>query len=293
MQHHVQVKQATFYRYLRRVGVKVNFVLYDLLPLLKPEFFPDDTFSDHRQWVMLSQHMDGVFCISKTVAIELEHWLAQNADSRVRKLNVEWFHIGADIESSRPSMGLPDSATSVLQKITNTVSFLSVGTIEPRKGQSQTLAAFEELWAEGSEATLVLVGKRGWNVDELADRLLTHPMANTKLFWLDGISDEYLERVYAACTCLIAASEGEGFGLPLIEAAQHGMPIIARDLPVFKEVAGDHAFYFGGDTAGDLTSAMKAWLELYSQNTHPSSTQMGWLTWEESTQQLKRLILAS
>jgi len=36
-----------------------------------------------------------------------------------------------------------------------------------------------------------------------------------RLFWLEGISDEYLEKVYAASSCLIAASEGEGFGLPL------------------------------------------------------------------------------
>ena len=56
------------------------------------------------------------------------------------------------------------------------------------------------------------------------------------MLWLEGISDEYLDKVYAASTCLIAASEGEGFGLPLIEAAQHKLPIIARDIPVFREV---------------------------------------------------------
>ena len=49
-------------------------------------------------------------------------------------------------------------------------------------------------------------------------------------FRLQGISDEYLEQVYAASTCLIAASINEGFGLPLIEAARHGIPIVARDI---------------------------------------------------------------
>ena len=57
-----------------------------------------------------------------------------------------------------------------------------------------------------------------------------------RLFWLEGISDEYLEKIYDAATCLIAASEGEGFGLPLIKVAQHKLPIIARDIPVFREV---------------------------------------------------------
>ena len=65
-----------------------------------------------------------------------------------------------------------------------------------------------------------------------------------------------LEKVYAASTCLISASEGEGFGLPLIEAAQHKIAIIARDIPVFREVAGDHAFYFNGNESTDLPKAI-------------------------------------
>ncbi|MDZ7598485.1 MAG: glycosyltransferase [Desulfobacterales bacterium] len=72
------------------------------------------------------------------------------------------------------------------------------------------------------------------------------------MFWLQGISDEYLEQVYA-CACLVAASLNEGFGLPLIEAARHRVPIIARDIPVFREVAADCAFIFD-EKPRDLTA---------------------------------------
>ncbi|WP_115760418.1 glycosyltransferase, partial [Escherichia coli] len=89
-----------------------------------------------------------------------------------------------------------------------------------------------------------------------------HAERNRRLFWLDGVSDEYLEKIYAASDCLIAASEGEGFGLPLIEAAQHKLPIIARDIPVFREVAGNHALYFSGATPDTLANAVKEWLTL-------------------------------
>jgi glycosyltransferase involved in cell wall biosynthesis len=162
-----------------------------------------------------------------------------------------------------------------------------VGTVEPRKGHAQALAAFELLWAQGSEANLVIVGKQGWLVDELVAKLRQHPELNQHLFWLEGISDEYLEAVYAASTCLIAPSEGEGFGLPLIEAALHKKPMIARDLPVFGEVAGEHAFYFSGLAPKDLVDAIIAWLALSQKNLHPKSEGIPYLSWQESALQLK------
>jgi len=113
-----------------------------------------------------------------------------------------------------------------------------------------------------------------------------------RLFWLKGISDEYLEKVYGASSCLIAASEGEGFGLPLIEAAQYKLPIIARDIPVFREVAGEYAYYFPNSSDPDiLASAAQDWLKLYESGKHPKSDDMPWLTWAESARRLLELIL--
>ena len=85
---------------------------------------------------------------------------------------------------------------------------------------------------------------------------------------------------------LLAPSEGEGFGLPLIEAAQHNIPIIARRLPVFQEVAGEHAYYFEGLEPHHLSDAIAAWLELYQAGSAPASTGMHWLTWSDSTRQV-------
>ena len=100
-----------------------------------------------------------------------------------------------------------------------------------------------------------------------------------------------MEKIYAASNCLIAASEGEGFGLPLIEAAQHKLPIIARDIPVFREVAGKHAFYFRGLEPQALTNAVQQWLELDMQGKSPRSDNMPWLTWKQSTAQLMKVVL--
>jgi glycosyltransferase involved in cell wall biosynthesis len=108
---------------------------------------------------------------------------------------------------------------------------------------------------------------------------------------LDKASDALLLELYKKSTALLMASEDEGFGLPLIEAARHGLPIIARDIPVFREVCGEHAFYFEGNKPEDLAKAIITWLNLYQAGKAPSVEGMRVLTWKESTQQLLDVIL--
>ena len=165
-------------------------------------------------------------------------------------------------------------------------TFLMVGTIEPRKGYAEVLEAFDQLWAAGHAMNLVVVGKAGWMVDDTLARFRSHVRLGEDFFWLDAASDECLEDLYKCATCLIAASKGEGFGLPLIEAARHGVPMIVRELPVFREVAGESAYYFGGPQSAALAESVLDWLTLYERGHAPSSTNMKWNTWAESAAQL-------
>jgi glycosyltransferase involved in cell wall biosynthesis len=167
-----------------------------------------------------------------------------------------------------------------------------VGTIEPRKSHAQVLDAFELLWQRGSDAMLVIVGRPGWMTAAFVARLRAHPEAGKRLLWIEDATDEMLERLYESCSALILASRGEGFGLPLVEAAQRGLPIIARDLPVFREVARDHAFYFADDAPQALAQSIEAWLALREKGTHPLSRGMPFLTWAQSAAQLRRLLEA-
>ena len=291
LQPQVQVAHRTFYQHLRRQGVLVKFTVYDLLCVQMPQFFNPGASEGYLNWLKVVAESDGAVCISQAVADELTHWVDQHAPKRQRALTVDWFHLGADLDSSAPTTGLPADANQALAQLNSRTSFLMVGTLEPRKGHTQVLDAFECLWQSGTNANLVIVGKQGWMVDTLIDRIRDHTERGKRLFWLEGISDEYLEKVYQSSTCLIAASYGEGFGLPLIEAAQHKLPIIARDIPVFREVAGKYAYYFDAESSNDLSQAIKDWLKLYEDNQHPKSDNMHWLTWQESTRNLHGKIL--
>ncbi|WP_412851515.1 glycosyltransferase family 4 protein [Ectothiorhodospira shaposhnikovii] len=285
MQPQVQIAHGAFYQKLRREGVTVKFLLHDLLSIQMPEHFPPGNEEGFTRWLKTITATDGVICVSRTVSEELAEWMQHHGPERTRPLQIAWSHNGADIEGSAPTSGLPDDAPQVLDTLRAKPSFLMVGTLEPRKGHADTLDLFDRLWQQGQDVNLVLVGKMGWKVEHLAERIKTHPEYNQRLFWLAAISDEYLQQVYDACACLIAASYGEGFGLPLIEAAQQGLPILARDIPVFREVAGEYATYLPRDmNSGQSDAVLKQWLMDYSRGQVRSSAGMPWLRWRESSQ---------
>lgn len=296
----VQADQSGLFTGLRRLGVSLFAMLYDILPMQIPEVFPAGADQSHAQWATVIANFDGAVAISKTVADDFMQWRAdQGIQDALLPFKMHWVHLGADVQNSAPSMGIPNEAKSTLQALEQRPSFLLVGTIEPRKGYLQAIQAASELWEQGVDINLVIVGREGWkglddamrrDIPLITQTLKTHQELGKRLFWLEGISDEYLEKIYGACSCLIAASLGEGFGLPLIEAAQKKLPILARDIPVFKEVAQDHAFYFDGEKPSDLAMAMKDWLSRYQSNQHPRSDAMPWLTWKESTEQLVRFL---
>lgn len=291
LQPQVVSAQQAFYQQLRRHGVTVQFVVYDLLCVLMPQYFVEGAAEGHARWLDVVAESDGAVCISKAVADELGVWFKKYGPERLRPFNISWFHLGADVNNSVPSRGIPNNANAVLKSLSTRNSFLMVGTIEPRKGHAQTLAAFEQLWVDGVDVNLVIVGRQGWMVEELIEKLRLHSEMGKHLFWLEGISDEYLEKVYAASTCLIAASEGEGFGLPLIEAAQYKLPIIARDIPVFREVVARYATYFSGGSADDISETIRAWLFDFKERRGQSPEDISWLTWEESASQLMDALL--
>ncbi|MBV9492190.1 MAG: glycosyltransferase family 4 protein [Verrucomicrobia bacterium] len=281
---------SEWFREHRRRGLRMIFVAYDVLPLVHPTFFPPGMASVARDWIRtVAEIADGVVCISRTVADELHQWLNGTGWERLRPMGIGSFHLGADLHASLPSTGLPEGAADLLAKLRSRPSFLAVGTLEPRKGHRQVLAAMELLWSKGVDVNLVIIGKTGWMMNEFAEGLRQHAESGRRLFWLPGVSDEMLEQVYRSAHALIAASEAEGFGLPLIEAAQYGLPIIARNLPVFQEVAGGHAYYFDGQDPVTLAGALRSWLAL--GKAVPGSSGMPWQTWEQSAKQLIEVVL--
>lgn len=284
--HLVSVARSEHER-MRQIGVQMNFIVYDILIARHPEWWSKSMTEPFMSWLeSIVNNGNNLVCISNSVAKDVSRWIEENPPSSQNTPNIVSFHLGADLVNSSPTRGLPSNSSQILERLNSIPSFLMVGTIEPRKGHAQVLEAFEILWMQGAEVNLVIVGKFGWLVDELGKKIRSHPEAGRKLFWLEGISDEYLGEVYKSCQCLMAASYGEGFGLPLIEAAHMGIPILARDIDIFREIAGDHAMYFQADNPNELAVAVNAWLMGHKNKSIPLSHSMPFLSWKESAEQL-------
>lgn len=275
----------------RNRGLSVYFVIYDLLPINLPQFFPTWLPEIVDRWLhCVGRISDGLLCISNAGREELITWLDRTAPRRENPLRLGTFQLGADVESTAATSGLPANYAQITAALQRRPTFLMVGTVEPRKGHAQVLEAFGRLWTQGVDVGLLIAGRLGWMMDAFAAAVDSHPESGERLLWVRDSSDEFIDHAYKGCAALIAASAGEGFGLPLIEAARHRLPIIAHDIAVFREVAGGGAFYFADTDPSTIGFAVEQWLELRNRDAVPDSQTIVWTTWEKSAQQLAGLI---
>lgn len=279
----IVLAQLPFLKMLKKNGLSIFFILHDLIPLTHSACFPAGTCSLHKSWLLEIVKMAGIICVSQSVQAQTRAWLHKHC----RKFygnNIYWAHNGYEKENFNKASGESKKSISPMPY------FLMVGTVEPRKGHAQALRAFESLWKGGLNMQLVFVGRQGWKVERLCRQIRSHPEFGKKLLWLDNCGDEMLGLAYDGAACLLAPSTAEGFGLPVIEAAARGVPLILRDLPVFQEIAGIHAFYFHGETPGDLARAISSWLKLYKLNRHPLPAGIKIQTWRESASAIFEII---
>lgn len=269
----------------KRSGAEIHIIVYDLLPVLHPHWFNSKTTKNFHRWLRtIAIFSDSVICISSTVKAALDDWLVQKYSLATGTIPIGIIPLGADIESSAPSRGLPENIDQLLTTLASKPTVLMVGTLEPRKGHSQVLAAFEKLWQQGRDINLVIVGKPGWKTEALQQRLRSHLQDKTLLYWLDNASDELLELLYVGCTGVIVASQAEGFGLPLIEAKHHNKPVLARDIPVLREIGGNSVTFFSGAGTEDLMNDIEFWLAKIAIEQMPHSAPQH--TWQDSAHEL-------
>jgi glycosyltransferase involved in cell wall biosynthesis len=266
----------------RAAGATLCIVMYDMLPLLHPNWFTRRNSSAYRAWIRaIAIHADSVVCISQSVADQFRAWLSDHAFD-LGSPDVRWFHLGTQVLCGLSTPTLD----SRIQDILGRPFVLMVGTIEPRKGYAQALDAFDVLWRNGQPMQLVIVGRVGWKVEGLLSKLRNHREAGHRLHWLDDADDEVLHALYAAACGVLIASEAEGFGLPILEAAVHGKPLLLRDLPVFREIAGGAASYFNAASPQHFAQEISDWLQQLTAGTAKTAATIPRQNWADSARQL-------
>lgn len=262
----------------KRQGGQLWFFMYDLLPIERPDWFSDWLVVRFRRWLRATASLaDGYFCISEPVKKALTSALMRRYGVK-NSLRFTVVPMGWEFGPPQLEEGLNREVQEALAVAQVHPTVLMVGTLEPRKGHADVLAAFECLWAQGRHIRLLLVGRQGWKNQPLVNRIQSHPLLGTHLFWLSNVGDAALEHLYAASAGVIVASYAEGFGLPVIEALGRAKPVLARRIDVFQihEQAGI-TFFDANVNAISLAKTLETWLlDLKLVALKPRNSETSW-----------------
>ena|GEM_PF-655409 len=270
---------------LKKYGVTTGAMYHDLIPITHSSVcgINKDIFSE---WVLeTAKYADFFTCNSNATKESLKREAAKLYPSREINDDIAFsFHLGANI-STYDGEYVP-SRDALLRAFNGNSTYLIVSTIEPRKNHTMLLDAFDQIWKGFPEIKLCFIGKEGWMIEEVVKRIRSHPMLNSNLFWLEGVNDKDVQWAYRKAKCVLYPSFEEGFGLPIIEALHCGTPVIASDIPVFHEVAGDRIGYL--DPHDPMT--LIKWVERMEQSGIPKEIMpdsgFKWATWKESAEEL-------
>ncbi len=148
----------------------------------------------------------------------------------------------------------PLSAQQLVTLGIRTPFSLYVGTIEPRKNLPVLIEALAGL---PDNVMLVVAGKDGWDASEQLTPVERLGLER-RVVRLGYIPDQQLPALYAAAAAVVYPSRYEGFGLPLVEGLAAGVPVVASDLPVFREVGGDQILLFDPTDPASIAAAMES-----------------------------------
>ncbi len=256
----------------RAAGLVAATCFYDVIPAIYPNLLPSSISNGFLKAipVMLAKS-DICLSVSQSSLDDLKSCAAK-ALAAEQMPQFDKFALGADFSKD------PARNDGTFDDVYHEHPlFLSVGTIEPKKGYALSLDAADRLWDAGYDFNFMIIGRYGWHSIAVADRIKRHPRLGSNLFWQPHASDAFLDQAYRNTYCYVQASVAEGFGIPIIEAAGFSLPVICSDIDVFKEIGGNDLIYFESESVDSLTDAMREVLD-----TRPAASPIAAPSWNEA-----------
>lgn len=277
---------AAIYR-ARRAGAVVTFMVHDIFPITNSLMSTDNFVrSFFIRWSQILRFADRLVTVSRKVSRDVACYVGETSMAGLaptRPLTVAHFALGCDgLQNSR-------KADVSLAYPADRQTLVAAGTFLRHKGLPDLVAAMEILWAEGCEMRLVLLGGDPLKGSARA-RLSSLPAFGSTLFMPGYVSDTELAETMNRCCALVCASNDEGFGLPLVEAANLGCPVIARDIEIFRETSGGDAFFFENGDAGKIAEGLRKWFALTRAQQLRFVPRKSLATWRQSAEMLKAIM---
>ena len=235
--HHGFARRPGFLAKLRN-EVKLDVVAYihDLIPIQYPEYIRPRHVGQFERYLAEIVAAGGHFiCNSSDTAANLETYISEKGWEASVVATIR-----PKIEISMEALAPASPEIAHLMAATSPY-FVTVGTIEPRKNHLLLLHLWRHLATCGLDPVphLHIVGKRGWENENIVDLLERSPAIRRHVSEHNELDDRNLFHLMKGAKAVLFPSFAEGLGLPLIEAAALGVPVIASDLPVFSELSFD------------------------------------------------------
>jgi glycosyltransferase involved in cell wall biosynthesis len=261
-----------------RPGVPTVLTLYDVTYARHPEAHTRAMRAGLRVLVPLAvRSADRIVTISQASAVDIEELLG------VPRERIDVVYPGG----LEPGPATPEAEFRARLALGTAPLVLSVSARRPHKNLARLLRAFAAVRGE-PEPVLVLPGYTTPFEDDLASEARALGIAERVRF-LGWVSSEDLEGLYAAASCFVFPSLAEGFGLPVLEALERGVPVACSSASSLPEVAGDAARYFDPLDPADIAAAIQQLLDdrpFAAQLVEAGREQAGRFSWERSAREL-------
>ncbi len=249
-----------FYERLRRAGLRLGVLIYDMFPATHPEYATADTTRYFNQ--SLNEGLffwDFAFAISEYSAAAFRRVAAERGYPPIETVAIPLAHSFGQESTARPDwLGTWPAALGDLE---GRDYILSVSTIEVRKNHLLLFHAWKRMIEQGdSPPPLVLVGRPGWRVADFMGQLEATRNLDGRILVVHGLSDAELEAVYRDCLFTVMPSFVEGWGLAVGESLSFGRPCIAASTSALPEVGGDLVAYADPLSVPDWVARLRAWL---------------------------------
>lgn len=227
---------------------KVALIVYDLSFLDHPEFTEPKNLLYLKKFCIPSiDRADVLITISEFSRQRLLHFFPEASHKKIVVTPIP----PPPLPRSLQNLNLQDRL--VHKGIQKKGYILFVSTIEPRKNISRLIEAYQLLPQPiRSQYSLVLVGGKGWQDQEISGRIKSALAAHYSIILTGYVSEEEKNALYANAACFIMPSIYEGFGMPILESMQHATPCAVSDIDVFREVAGSGAVFFDPYSPRDI-----------------------------------------
>jgi glycosyltransferase involved in cell wall biosynthesis len=224
-------------RTLMKMGVRPIFFIHDLIPLTHAEYCRPNEDVKHKQRITQAIKLGAGLILNSAYTecilqdFAKEHKLQLPA-TIVSRLSAE-LPAQSSVQASAP-VDLVEAAPELPY-------FVMLGTVEPRKNHLMILQIWRNLFEQYGVNTpkLIVIGQRGWECEQVIDVLERCTAVRTHVVENSDCSDTELAGILQGARALLFPSFVEGYGIPLVESLQLGTPVIASDIPVFREIGQD------------------------------------------------------